>query len=95
MNFSNFLHPLYSVPFFIQTALPSLPFVTYTLDNPLPSIKLEESPPTFDSGPSLETEKGVDLEVIEERLRKIHFELEHHRKTHWTAEEDKLLGRLV
>ena len=95
MSLSNFLHPIYSLPFFIQTALPSFPFVPYTVDNPLPSIKFEESPLTANSGPSLEMEKGVDFEVIEERLRKIHFELEHHRKTHWTAEEDKLLGRLV
>lgn len=35
------------------------------------------------------------MQRIEERLRIMHFESEHHKKTHWSAEEDRLLSKLV
>lgn len=95
MSFSNFLHPLFSLGCYVEMPLWQYPWAGCGVEGGAAGVKVEESLPTLESPVSQQCSKEVDLEVIEGRLLKMHFESEHHRKTHWTAEEDKLLERLV
>lgn len=85
MSFSNFLHPLLPMQCYFETPLYPYPWLAYALDHAPPPLKVEEGPSTLEKVPS-QTPGELDFELIEERLRKMHAESEHHRKTHWTAE---------